>query len=578
MLGGPVRAPIGRPIANTQVYVLDETLEPVPVGLPGELYIAGAGLARGYLGRPGLTAERFVANPFSSEPGARLYRTGDLARYLPDGNLEFLGRVDDQVKLRGFRVELGEVEAVLAAHPQVGEAAVALRGSNDDRRLVGYVVARDGAAPAVPELRHYLSERLPNYMVPAAFVVLDALPLNPNGKLDRRALPAPPPGRPDLGTAVEPRSPTEEVLAGIWAEVLGVEVVGVEDNFFDLGGHSLLATQVVARAQAAFGTEVALRSVFEAPTVAAMAELVEVALRRGTGLSVPALVRRASDEEPELSFAQQRLWFLDQLVPDNPFYNIASSYLLVGPLDQGTLARAISEVVARHEALRTRFVSRGGRPHQVVDPAGPVELEVVDLSGAAEPVAEAHRLARAEAAAPFDLARGPLLRTRLLCIGPEDHVLLVTVHHIVSDGWSQGVLFGELNTFYRAFLSGEASPLAPLTLQYADFAAWQRGWLAGERLGSQLDYWRERLSSAPPLELPTDRPRPAMLSHEGAATSFEVPAEVTAALRRIGRHEGATLFMVLLACFESLLSRYSGQDEVLVGPRSPGRAIPGSRT
>ena len=298
------------------------------------------------------------------------------------------------------------------------------------------------------------------------------------------------------------------MLAGIWAEVLGVEVVGVEDNFFDLGGHSLLATQVVARAQAAFGTEVALRSVFEAPTVAAMAELVEVALRRGTGLSVPALVRRASDEEPELSFAQQRLWFLDQLVPDNPFYNIASSYLLVGPLDQGALARAISEVVARHEALRTRFVSRGGRPHQVVDPAGPVELEVVDLSGAAEPVAEAHRLARAEAAAPFDLARGPLLRTRLLCLGPEDHVLLVTVHHIVSDGWSQGVLFGELNTFYRAFLSGEASPLAPLTLQYADFAAWQRGWLAGERLGSQLDYWRERLSSAPPARAAHRPPAP----------------------------------------------------------------------
>ncbi|HEV2920390.1 MAG TPA: condensation domain-containing protein, partial [Actinomycetota bacterium] len=564
-----VSVPIGRPIANTSVYLLDRYLQPVPVGVAGELYIGGVGLARGYLGRPGLTAERFVPNPFGV-PGSRLYRSGDLGRYLADGNIEFLGRLDDQVKIRGFRIELGEVEAALSQHPEVRETVVVAReDSPGERRLVAYVVGSgvEVDVDLVPRLRTFLRERLPDYMVPAAFVALDALPLTTNGKVDRKALPVPE-GRPDTGVAyVAPRTPTEEVLAAIWSQVLGVDEVGVEDNFFDLGGHSLLATQVVSRVRSSFGVDVALRRFFEYPSIEELARAVEVGLRADAGLAVPPLVAVPRDGPVELSFAQQRLWFLDQLVPANPFYNVASAYRLEGGLEVGCLERALTEVVARHEALRTTFPSEDGRPRQVVGPAFEVALDVVDLVALSDEArdAELRRLVDEEAARPFDLATGPLLRLGLIRLDATDHVLLVTMHHIVSDGWSMGIFQRELSTLYDAFARGQESPLAALPIQYADFAVWQRRWLVGDALDAQLSYWREQLEGLEPLELPTDRPRPVIPSYRGAVVPFELSQPVTEALLALGRREGTTLFMTLLAAFKAVLARYTGQDDIAVG-------------
>ncbi len=562
--------PIGRPFQNVEVYVLDDEMRPVPVGVVGEVYIGGVGLARGYWGRPDLTADRFVPHPFSEESGARLYRTGDLARYLADGNLEFVGRVDQQVKVRGFRIELGEVEAVLGRHPGVQDVVVVAHGEGEARRLVAYVVLESAGEVTVGELRQYVVERLPDYMVPSAFVVLDSFPLTPNGKVDRRALPAPDGSRPELAARyVAPRSVVEEVVAGVWAEVLGVDRVGVLDDFFELGGHSLLATQVVSRLRDALGVEVPLRQLFEEPTVAAVARWVERARAGGEAASaVPPLQPISRQGELPLSFAQQRLWFLDQLSPGGSFYNIPSALRLRGELDVGALERSLTEVVRRHEVLRTTFSEVGGRPVQVIHDAERVELEVVDLTGLAEAdrEAEALRLAREEARRPFDLERGPLFRARLLRLGREDHVALLTLHHIVSDGWSMGVLVEEMASLYAAFQAGQPSPLAELPIQYADYAAWQRSWLVGEELERQLGYWREQLAGAPSvLELPTDRPRPAVQTFSGSTESRVLSADLSEGLRRLSRKEGVTLFMTLLAAWQALLSRYSGQEDIVVG-------------
>ncbi|HEU4561131.1 MAG TPA: amino acid adenylation domain-containing protein, partial [Longimicrobium sp.] len=559
---------IGRPVPNTRSYVLDPAMRLLPGGIPGELCVGGVQVARGYLGRPGLTADRFVPDPFGGEAGARLYRTGDRVRWRADGRLEYLGRLDQQVKIRGVRVEPGEVESALLAHVAVREARVVAREDAGEKRLVAYVV---GGAEA-EELRAHLRKSVPEHMVPAAFVFLDALPLTPNGKLDRKALPAP-----DYGTAadryVAPRTPAEEVLAGIWAGVLRLERVGVTESFFELGGHSLLATRVVSRIREVFGVEVPLRALFERPTVAELAKTVEDERRRGLPVLPPVVPAERTGALP-LSFAQERLWFLDRLAPDSPFYNVPAVWRLGGALDRAALERSLGEIVRRHEALRTTFAEVDGSPVQVIAPFDGFTLPVEDLSelGEADREAVVRRRAGEEARQPFDLAAGPLFRAGLLRLGKEDHVLLLSMHHIVSDGWSTGVLFRELSALYAAYREGGESPLPELAVQYADYAVWQREQLAGEALERQLAYWRERLAGAPELlELPTDRPRPAVQTYRGEMVPVELSLELLERLQRLGRSEGATLFMTLLGAFQVLLSMYSGSEDVVVGSPIAGR-------
>ncbi|MCG8351746.1 MAG: amino acid adenylation domain-containing protein [Chloroflexales bacterium] len=582
--------PIGRPFANTEIQIVDQFMQPTPIGVPGELCIGGVGVARGYLNRPELTTERFITNPngpmpvLSAAEGRqhsngpmfkRFYRTGDRARYLADGNIEFLGRIDHQVKIRGFRIEPGEIEAVLARHSSVREAVVVPRADAPGGLcLAAYLVARgDGAAanPDTASLRMFLADRLPDYMIPAAFVTLEQLPLTPNGKVDRQNLPAPDWTQRELENAfVAPRTPVEELLAGIYTQVLGIETVGVYDNFFALGGHSLLATQLVSRVRDSCQIELPLRVAFEAPNVAELAERVEILQRTSAGTQAPPLQPAPRDGLVPLSFAQQRLWFLDQLEPGSPFYNIPETVRLTGPLDLATLERCLREIVRRHENLRTTFVTVDGRPHQVIAPpsADPFPLPLVDLQSLsrAEREVEALRLVAAEAQRPFDLASGPLLRARVLRLTDEDHIVQLTIHHIISDNWSTNVLVGEVAVLYNAFAQGQPAPLPELPLQYADFAVWQRNWLQGEVLENQLDYWRRQLADAPPLlELSTDRPRPAVQGYAGSYQSFTLPADLAQQLRALGQREGATLFMTLLAGFKILLARYSGQEDICVG-------------
>ncbi|WNG36167.1 amino acid adenylation domain-containing protein [Archangium violaceum] len=569
--------PIGRPISNTQVYVLDARLQPVPAGVHGELYIGGDGLAWGYLNRPELSAERFVPNPFALTPGERLYRTGDKVRWLDDGTLEFAGRLDSQVKLRGFRIELGEIESVLGKHPSVRQCTVIAREDRSgDKRLVAYVVSSGQQVPSASELRAYLKEHLPEYMVPSAFVALEQLPVTPSGKVDRKALPMPEASVSDA-EYIAPRTPTEQQLATIWAEVLGVPRVGAEDNFLDLGGHSLLATQVMARLRPAFEVELPIRALFEAPTLSGLARKIDEArARRPPGETlVPAPRPLGPTDERPLSFAQQRLWFLDQLEPNSPFYNIPSATRLSGPLDIEALRRAFEELVRRHESLRTTFfISEGGLPAQAIAASLTVPLDVLDLQDvpASEREPRARELARQEALRPFNLAQGPLVRTSLLRLAPDDHVLLVTQHHIVSDGWSMGVLVREVAALYAAFASGRQPALPPLPMQYADFALWQRSWLQGEVLDTQLRYWKQQLSGAPAhLELPTDKPRPSNQTYRGAQHSFLLPPSLSQALATTSARYGVSPFMTLLAAFQVLLHRYSGQDDLSVGSPIAGR-------
>jgi amino acid adenylation domain-containing protein/FkbM family methyltransferase len=581
---------IGRPLGGLTSYVLDRRGEPSPPGVAGELYIGGEGLSRGYLRRPELTAERFVPHPFESLPGARLYRSGDLVRYLPDGELEYLGRIDNQVKIRGFRIELGEVEAVLAAHPEVREAAALVREDRPgDRRLVAYVVPRTRGMAAMAaidpaSLRRYMQQRLPEPMLPAAFVSLQALPLTGNGKVDRQAL-----GRlaPETmraaGEQVGPRTATEDLLAGIWAQALGLERVGVEESFFELGGHSLLATRVTSRIKEVFGVTLPLRALFDTPTVAGLASQIEVLRSAGRSESMApdrtplGRADRSGRSGPlPVSFAQQRLWFLDQLDPGSPVYNVPTAMALSGRIGVAALAAALGEVVLRHEVLRTTFGAAGGEPVQIISPGAAVALPLIDLRclPAAPRTREAERLAGAEAQRPFDLGRGPLLRSALLRLAAEQHVVLLTMHHIVCDGWSKRVLVQEVAALYAAFLAGRPSPLPALPLQYADFSVWQREWLQGERLEQQLAYWTRHLDGAPPLlALPFDRPRPARPSHRGAAHRFRISPEVTAPLKALGRGEGTTLFMSLLAAWSILLHRHSGQSDLVVGTNIANRQL-----
>jgi amino acid adenylation domain-containing protein len=564
-------APIGRPIDNARVHVLDAALRPQPIGVPGEVFVAGPGVTRGYVGRPDLTADRFIPDPFSAEPGARMYRSGDRGRWRSDGVLEYLGRLDAQVKVRGFRIEPGEIEAVLRGHPAVAECAIVAHAAGaGDTRLVAYVV---GSADA-ETLRAHLRNTLPDYMVPAHVVMLDALPLTPSGKIDRRALPAPRDSEREGAAYTAPRTPAEEVLAGIFAAVLGTERVGARDDFFALGGHSLLATRVMARVRDAFGIDLPLRVLFEASTVQALAERVDALVRGGGGVQAPPLVPVARDGALPLSFAQQRLWFIDQMLPGTAAYNLPFALRVRGALDAEALERALTALVARHETLRTRFAAVEGEPVQVIDAPYAVRLHEIDLRGESDGDREdaLRALAADEALRPFDLAAGPLFRTTLVRLGEGEHALLFTLHHIVSDGWSTGVLVREVSALYAAFAQGREPSLAPLPVQYADYAVWQRAWLAGDVLDAQLDWWRGRLAGAPPLlELPLDRPRPAVAGASGAVRRFEIRAETAEALRTLGRGEGATTFMTLLAGWQALLARYTGQGDIPVGTPIAGR-------
>jgi amino acid adenylation domain-containing protein/natural product biosynthesis luciferase-like monooxygenase protein len=560
--------PIGRPIANTCIHLLDERLNPVPIGATGELCVGGAGLARGYLNRPGLTAAQFVPDPFSRAPGARLYRSGDLARRRPDGQIEYLGRRDHQVKVRGFRIELDEVTQALQSAPGVREALAALHEAGGERHLVAYVVAdpaTDSAAVAPAALRAHLAARLPDYMLPAQYLGLPAFPLLPNGKLDRAALP-----RPDAAPAGtrEPQSPLELALARCWCEVLKLDRIGLDDDFFLHGGHSLRATQVIARLRDALAVELPVRALFEAPTIALLAARVEQAALGRAG--EPPLVPVPRSADMPLSFAQQRLWFLDRFEPGSADYHLPLAVRLHGELDVQALQRTLDELVRRHESLRTRFASVDGEPVQRIAPAGTATLPMAqaDLSAwrGSEREDRLQAVLREHAGRPFDLQAGPLARALRVVLGPHEQVVALTLHHIVTDGASMAVLLDEVAALYPAFAAGAASPLPAAPLQPADHAHWQRHALADSLLPLQLAYWRERLHGAQPLlALPTDRPRPPVQTHAGACTAFEIDAALTGALRAVGHAAQASLFMTLAAAFNALLCRHAGQHDICLG-------------
>ncbi|HEV3049518.1 MAG TPA: condensation domain-containing protein, partial [Longimicrobium sp.] len=508
-----LNVPLGHATGNQRIYLLDGALNPVALDASGEAYVGGDGVARGYLDRPALTAERFVPDPFSGEPGARMYRTGDRLRWQGERKLEFVGRVDEQVKIRGFRIEPGEIEAVLSAHAAVREAQVVAReDAPGDRRLVAYYLADEPVA--VDALTSHLADRLPGYMVPAAYVWMEAWPLTPHGKVDRKALPAP---AGDAYAAREYEAPvgqTEQAVAAIWADVLGTERVGRRDRFFELGGHSLLAVRVASRVRQALGVQALQGDLFERPVLADFARGLQTAARA----EATPIARVERSGPLPLSFAQQRLWFLEQLGGTGAAYHIPLHLRLRGALDHGALVRALDRIVARHEALRTTLCAVDGEPVQHIAPVGESAFRLVehDLRASSDAEDELRRLMQEEASAPFDLERGPLFRGRLVRMAADDHVLLLTMHHIVSDGWSMGVLHRELGALYAAFARGEGDPLPPLPVQYADYAVWQREQLRGEVLDRQIGYWKERLAGAPALlELPTDRPRPPVQSHRG---------------------------------------------------------------
>ncbi|APZ01574.1 non-ribosomal peptide synthetase [Burkholderia pseudomallei] len=602
---GEATPPIGRPIANTRVYVLDAWLRPAPIGVAGELYIGGVQVARGYLNRPELTRERFIDDPFVA--GGRLYKTGDLARWRTDGSLEYLGRNDFQVKIRGFRIELGEIEAQLAKVTGVREVVVLARDSASavhdsatehatpnalspspetstatatataattatatatatatEKRLVAYYTGDADVAA----LRAQAAQHLPSYMVPSAYVRLDAWPLTPNGKLDRRALPAPADDAYARAEYEAPRGAKEEALAEIWRELLHVERVSRHDNFFELGGHSLLAVQLVSRLRQALSVEVALGTVFDAPVLSALAERLEA--ENTAVLSPIPLAPR--DGRIALSLAQQRLWFLTQLEGVSEAYHMSGAVRLDGPLNREVLQRALNRIVMRHEALRTCFAREEGEPIQVIQPHADLTVSYHDLREAEQSEQRAKDLSQAHASAPFDLSRDLPVRVLLLQLADEAHVVQVVMHHIASDGWSVGVFLQELSALYGAFIAEQGDPLAPLPLQYADYAAWQRRWLASGQLEKQGAFWQTNLSGAPTLlELPTDRPRPPKQSHAGASVEVKLGAALSERVKRLSQRHGVTPYMTLLSSWAAVLSRLSGQEEVVIGSPVAGR-------
>jgi len=564
--------PIGKPINNTQLYILDHNLNPVPRGVNGELFIGSIGLARGYHNRPDLTAEKFIPDPFSNEPGMRLYRTGDLARFLSDGNIEFLGRIDHQVKVRGFRIELGEIESALIQHPEILEVVVLAKEMNlagREKRLIAYIVSQKEDSPKSNELREFLKDKLPEYIVPSIFMKLPALPLTPNGKVDRKALPEPDMADIDMGVPfIAPNTETEKLLADIWCEYLGLEKVGIKHNFFELGGHSLIATQLASRIRDTFHAELPIRNLFESPTIEELAKVIDSSTQVDSGSTDIAIESISREKDIPLSYAQQRLWFLDQLEPNLPFYNLPTAVRLSGKLNVKALHDSLNEVVRRHEILRTTFDKRDGRPVQVIKKQLNIPLPIVDISGLtfeAQQI-EAKRLATEDAQRPFCLLQLPLLRVTLVKLSEEEFVFLLNLHHIISDGWSMNIFINEVAVLYESFSRELSLSLPDLSIQYADFAYWQRQWLQGEVLEAQLNYWKKQLAGISPLlELPTDRPRPAVQTFNGNTIAFEISNEISIGMKELSQQEGTTLYTALLAAFQTLLYRYSGQHDISVG-------------
>jgi amino acid adenylation domain-containing protein len=569
----PELPPIGRPGNNERVYVLDKQMQPVPFGVIGEVYIGGEQLARGYVNDPALTAERFIPDPFSSsEPGRRLYRTGDLARLLANGNFEFIGRNDFQIKMRGFRIELGEVEAALRREKFVREAVVKThKNARGEEALVAYLLVELHAVLHQSELQERLEKQLPPYMVPSMFVFMDEFPLTPNGKLDRRALHVTGNGlQTSYSGYVVPRTPHEEMVADIWAEVLNLARVGATDNFFRLGGHSLLATRVIARVRKVFGVDVPLHKLFEEPTVARFTEQVVAAMASESEQeTLPPLEHLDTDEAP-LSYEQERLWVWDQLNPGSPLYNLSNAFRLYGQLNASALEQTLNEIARRHDSLRTTFHGTRKGPRQIISPWTPVAFPVTDISkfSADEQEAELNRHAKAHAEHNFNLAQGPLMIVSLLRLSEDEHVVLVTMHHIISDGWSMSVFAQEVSVLYDAFSGGHPSPLGDLPIQYTDFARWQRQWLETRPQA----YWMKQLDPLPPpIELPFDYERPAALSFRGRSMFFHIPRELYADLMALSRRQNVTLYMTLLAAFETLLHRYSGQTDIVIGGGTANR-------
>ncbi|HVN54985.1 MAG TPA: amino acid adenylation domain-containing protein, partial [Anaerolineaceae bacterium] len=558
------RTPLGSPVPGYSVYLVDQNLQLSPPGAIGEILIAGPGLARGYLNNPELTAEKFISNPFADQPGEMAYRTGDLARILPDGLIEFVGRMDHQVKIRGFRVETGEVEHLLGSHPGVRSVVVLARNdprsSSDspEKHLIAYVIPDPSILQSPDVLRHYLKARLPEYMLPSAYVFMEAFPQTQNGKLDRKALPEPDwASQHNADKNSAPATPTEQILANLWGQILGIPQINRKDDFFELGGHSLMAMRLVSRIREVFRVDFALRQFFATHSLAEMASAIDQMLARG--VDVPILpIRPISRLEPMLlSLGQQRLWFLDQFEPGNPVYNIPSAHRLKGSLDLNRLEAALSGVIARHEILRTTFPDQSGQPGLKILPELHIPIPLVNLSAlpAAQCEAEAIRLVREESVRPFDLAKGPLLRMLLVRLAPEETIISLVMHHIISDGWSSGIFISELVSLYIAEVSGQPASLSDLPIQYADYAAWQREWLHGDVLDRQQKYWEARLADLPVLELPTDHPRPAVQTSNGAHYHFVLSAEMMPLLKTLALQENVTPFMLLLAAFQALLGR-----------------------
>ena len=567
---------VGRPVGNTRAYVLDAGMAPVPVGATGEIFLGGEGVTRGYWKRPRLTASKFVPDPYAGKRGARLYRTGDLGRQRGDGRLEFSERIDHQIKIRGFRIELGEIESVLANHEQVAECVVVARSRpNREKELVAYVVAEKDQSPVTADLRERLRLRLPAFMIPSTFAYLKKVPLTVNGKVDRKALPEPTPLQEERPAPLAARDPVEAELLSIWREILGIESIGVTDNFFDLGGHSLLATAAVSRIREKFKIDFPLRDLFKLPTVAETAEILRQTLKtKSLAKDIPLQSRPRAEASP-LSYAQQRLWFLDQLHSEGVFYNILQNFHLLGALHVPALELAFLALIDRHESLRTVFEPRDGTPVQILRPAPNWMVTLIDLSGIDGPEKELGRWLEKESSTPFDLEKGPLLRLALFRVSLREHQLIMDQHHIITDGWSMSIMVDELAFFYETQLTNKPNRLTRRPIQYADYAIWQKKWLAGGEWEQQLTYWRDRLAGASTLlNLPTDRTRPAIQRFRGAHEHFALSTALTEAVGNLARKRGVTSFMVLLAGFQVLMARYSGQSDILVGAPVAGRNHP----
>lgn len=565
--------PIGRPLPNRKVYILDPQKNLVPIGVPGELYIGGEGLAKGYLNRPELTAEKFITNPFDN---TKLYKTGDLASYLPDGNIKFLGRIDNQVKIRGFRIELGEIEVLLNQHPHLKAAKVISREDiSGNQRLIAYIIPisqQNFSSEISDQIREYLKHYLPDYMIPAGFVVLESFPVTNNGKIDYRALP-----EPNFATSqtnyVPPHTPTQQKLANIWSQILKIENIGIHNNFFELGGHSLLATQVISRIAKTFNIAIPLKLIFELPTISQLSQHIQTN-QKNHNSGLPPIPTRQKKQHIPLSFAQQRLWFLSQLEPNNNAYNMPLALQIQGSLNITTLEKSIAAIIQRHQILHTNFISLDGEPIQIVKDDINFQLSMIDLQNLPEQQREieAKKIINQTIKKPFNLAKDSLFCVQILRLNSELHLLLFNIHHIIFDGWSDQILQQELAALYQAFSTGNSSPLAPISIQYADFAFWQHQYFTGEILASQLVYWKQKLGGTlPVLELPTDHPRPQLQTYQGASHSLILSPELTARIKSICQQESVTLFMTLLAAFNVLLYRYSGQTDIIVGTPIAGR-------